>query len=70
MSEFFESCLNDVLKHEGGFVNHPSDPGGMTNLGVTKKVYEDWLGYEVDKQDMMKLTKDDVKPIYKKKLLG
>ena len=66
MSEFFENCLNDVLKHEGGFVNHPSDPGGMTNLGVTKKVYEDWLGYEVDKQDMMKLTKDDVKPIYKK----
>ena len=36
----------------------------MTNLGVTKNVYEEWLGYEVDKQDMMKLTPEDVAPIY------
>jgi len=66
MSELFEKCLTNVLKHEGGFVNHPADPGGMTNLGVTKKVYEEWVGYEVDKQDMMKLQKTDVSPIYKK----
>ena len=36
--ENFIPCLNMLLKHEGGFVNHPSDPGGMTNLGVTKAV--------------------------------
>ena len=39
MSNNFQECLVKVLKHEGGFVNHPSDPGGMTNLGVTKKVW-------------------------------
>tara|TARA_Y100000114_G_C11748324_1_gene322864 strand:- start:901 stop:1413 length:513 start_codon:yes stop_codon:yes gene_type:complete len=66
MSDYFEECLDKVLKHEGGFVNHPSDPGGMTNLGVTKKVYENWVGREVNKQDMMALTADDVKPIYHK----
>jgi len=64
MRENFDKSLQLLLKHEGGFVNHERDPGGMTNLGVTKKVYEEWLGYEVDKQDMMKLTPEDVAPIY------
>ena len=64
MRENFDKSLQLLLKHEGGFVNHERDPGGMTNLGVTKSVYEEWLGYEVDKQDMMKLTPEDVAPIY------
>ena len=64
MRENFDKALQLMLKHEGGFVNHERDPGGMTNLGVTKNVYEEWLGYEVDKQDMMKLTPEDVAPIY------
>jgi lysozyme family protein len=66
MRENFDKALQLMLKHEGGFVNHPSDPGGMTNLGVTQRVYEEWIGYEVDKQDMMKLTPEDVAPIYLK----
>lgn len=66
MSEYFETCLDNVLKHEGGFVNHPSDPGGMTNLGVTKKVYEKWVDREVSEEEMKGLTRDDVKDIYKK----
>ena len=44
MKDNFEASLKAVLKHEGGFVNHPKDPGGMTNLGVTKKVWEEWVG--------------------------
>lgn len=61
----FDNCLNIILKHEGGFVNHPKDPGGMTNLGVTKSVYESWVQHEVDEDTMRGLTAEDVGPIYK-----
>ena len=62
----FNECLQIILHHEGGYVNHPEDPGGMTNLGVTKRVYEDWVGYAVSEHTMQNLTEEDVAPIYKK----
>lgn len=61
----FDACLAQVLKHEGGFVNHPADPGGMTNLGVTKKVYEAWVGHPVSEAIMRSLTPQHVKALYK-----
>jgi len=61
----YDHCLEMLLEHEGGFVNHPDDPGGITNLGVTKKVYEGWVDREVTEQEMRDLTKEDVAPIYK-----
>ena len=67
MKDNFESCLKAVLHHEGGFVNHPKDPGGMTNLGVTKKVWEEYVGHEVDEQTMRGLTPEIVAPMYKAK---
>ena len=39
----FSNALLFVLRWEGGYVNHPADPGGATNKGVTQKVYSDWL---------------------------
>jgi lysozyme family protein len=65
MKENFRDCLTMLLKHEGGFVNHPQDPGGMTNLGVTKAVYEDWLDRKVDESEMRALSAEDVAPLYK-----
>lgn len=56
----FQHCLTMILHHEGGWVNHPRDPGGETNLGVTKRVYEEWGGTK----DMKELTPEDVAPIY------
>jgi lysozyme family protein len=44
MKKNFEKSLELVLHHEGGYVNHPKDPGGETNLGVTKRVWEKWVG--------------------------
>ena len=66
MKENFDKCLEMLLSHEGGFVNHPEDPGGITNLGVTKKVYDEWTGSESTEQEMRDLTPEDVAPIYKK----
>ena len=62
MQDNYEHCLEMILHHEGGYVNHPKDPGGETNLGVTKRVYEEWGG----EKDMVDLLVEDVAPIYQK----
>lgn len=36
----FERALSRVLVHEGGYSNHPLDPGAATNRGVTQRVYD------------------------------
>lgn len=66
MKENWEACFAMVLKHEGGFVNHPKDPGGMTNLGVTRANWEAYLNRDVTEAEMRALTPDVVKPFYKK----
>jgi lysozyme family protein len=67
MKENFDAALKAVLKHEGGFANHPSDPGGMTNLGVTKAVWEEWVGHPVTEKDMRALTPETVQAMYRRK---
>ena len=67
MKANFDAALKAILHHEGGFVNHPADPGGMTNLGVTKRVWEEWVGHEVDEKTMRALTPEIVAPMYKAK---
>jgi lysozyme family protein len=63
----FDRSLAEILKHEGGYVNHPKDPGGMTNLGVTKRVYEEWVGHPVSEAIMRGLTPQHVRALYKAK---
>ncbi len=65
-AENYNKCLELILHHEGGYVNHPKDPGGETNLGVTKRVYEEWGGTK----EMVDLTVEDVAPIYEKNYWG
>ena len=67
MKDNFDAALKAILHHEGGYVNHPADPGGMTNLGVTKRVWEEWVGHEVDEKAMRNLTPEIVGPMYKVK---
>ena len=40
MKSGFSRALKAVLVHEGGKVDHPADPGGKTNAGVTQRVYD------------------------------
>lgn len=66
MQNNFDKCLEMLLHHEGGYVNDSRDSGGMTNLGVTKRVYDKWIDRESTEEEMRNLTPEDVSPIYKK----
>ena len=67
MKSNFDKCLDKLLQHEGGFVHHKDDPGGMTNLGVTIRVWEEWVGHPVAEKEMRRLTPLMVSPLYKRK---
>lgn len=64
----FAECLKKVLVHEGGWSNHPSDPGGATMKGVIQTVYNK---YRQDKglpaQTVRNISDDELKEIYKER---
>jgi lysozyme family protein len=70
MKPNFQTVLPLVLQHEGGFVNHPDDPGGATNRGVTIGTLKR-LGIDVDGDgdsdiaDLKKLRDADVARVYR-----
>lgn len=61
MNKTFQTALKRVLQHEGGYVNHPSDPGGETNYGITKSVARQY-GF---KGSMKDIPMSIVEKIYK-----
>lgn len=61
----FALCLAEVLPHEGGYVDHPDDPGGATNLGVTHATLAAWRGKPVTKDDVRNITKAEAAAIYR-----
>lgn len=60
----FDKALAVVLREEGGYVNDPRDPGGITNLGVTKTTWEDWTGKPATEATMRALTPAKVGSLY------
>ena len=63
----FDLALTRTLAHEGGYVNNPRDPGGMTNLGVTRAAWAAYVGHDVTEADMRALTPAKVSPFYKER---
>jgi lysozyme family protein len=64
--EAFGRCVEVVLGHEGGFSDHPEDPGGATNFGITHKTLAEFRGVDsVTKEDVRNLTRDEAKEIYR-----
>jgi lysozyme family protein len=61
----FDRVLELVLQEEGGFYDDPRDADSITNLGITKRIWEAYVGHEVDKSTMRRLTAADVSPLYK-----
>lgn len=60
----FYTCLDITLTYEGGFSNHPSDPGGATNLGITLGTLKRWRG-QADINDVKMLSKQEAGEIYR-----
>lgn len=52
----FDQAVDFVLRHEGGYVDHPKDPGGETNFGISKRAYPNL--------DIASLTIEQAKEIY------
>ena len=60
----FDDIIKVVLKHEGGYVDDPDDRGGATNWGVTQKVYEDYVGYSCEKEEIKNMNQEVAEEIY------
>jgi lysozyme family protein len=61
----FDGALQRVLAHEGGYVDHPKDPGGATNLGITLATLARWRGRPVTKAEVAALTRAEAAAIYR-----
>tara|TARA_R100000353_G_scaffold119350_4_gene84994 strand:+ start:910 stop:1449 length:540 start_codon:yes stop_codon:yes gene_type:complete len=67
----FHQALDMVLEHEGGYVDHPDDPGGKTFKGITGNTYTQWLKrkhpfeeVEITEEFMKSIPSDHIEAIY------
>lgn len=65
MQDNFDLALAHVLKFEGGYSDHPADPGGATKFGITHAVLGAHRGRPVSKADVRALTKAEAAEIYR-----
>lgn len=64
----FEKAIKIILKHEGGLVDHPNDPGGLTNRGITFNTFvkiAKSIKLEPTREALKALTEAQAKSIYK-----
>jgi lysozyme family protein len=60
----FAKCLAFVLEEEGGYSDMPGDPGGATNMGITRATLSAWRGKPVSKDDVISLEREEAAEIY------
>ncbi len=61
----FETALEHIFAVEGGYVDHPKDPGGATNRGITRATLAAWRKKTVSKQNVKNLTRHEAAQIYR-----
>ena len=66
MERNFPKALTHTLQFEGGWANHPNDPGGATMKGVTHKTYADYLGRAVTHDELRGIPDEHLADIYRK----
>ncbi|MBT3202841.1 MAG: hypothetical protein HOM14_09070 [Gammaproteobacteria bacterium] len=65
MKRSFKNALKHVLVHEGGWADHPNDPGGATMKGVTLNTYRRHYGSSKTKQDLRNIPDNELAEIYR-----
>lgn len=63
----YDEALRRLLAHEGGYANHPSDPGGPTNFGITIHDYRKYVKPDETAEDVRAMPLADAKAIYRDK---
>lgn len=58
------TIIKNLIRREGGFVDHPADRGGPTNYGITQQTLSEHRGYEVTVDDVRNLTEEEAWDIY------
>lgn len=66
MEANFSRSLSLVLRREGGYVNHPKDPGGATHKGITIGTYRRYINSKGTPDDLRRITDEQVATVYKK----
>lgn len=66
MDRNFQRALSLVLKSEGGWSDHPKDPGGATMKGVTLANFRRYVQSDATKDDLRKITDDQVATVYRR----
>lgn len=63
----YDEALRRLLVHEGGYTNHPSDPGGPTNFGITIADYRKYVKPDATAADVRAMPVAEAKAIYRKR---
>lgn len=66
MRDNLDDALRLMFGHEGGYSNHPKDPGGPTKYGITKKTLEAHRGRKVSIDEVKNLTIEEAEDVYRK----
>lgn len=63
----YDDALRRLLAHEGGYTNHPADPGGPTNFGITIYDYRKYVKPDATAVDVKAMRLEEAKAIYRAK---
>lgn len=61
----YERALSFVLLYEGGYSDHPKDPGGATKFGITRRTLSDWRDRATSTEDVRSLSRAEASDIYR-----
>jgi len=59
-----QDTITRILAREGGYVDHPADNGGPTNMGVTQATLSEYRGVQATAADVRALTRAEAEAIY------